>query len=54
MPRLNEKQEYSCEEIGEDIDIRTKHNGLCFDCENKDDCCLTAVEGGVWHCEEYC
>jgi len=31
----------------------TKHNGLCLDCEDRGDCCLTAVEGEVWHCEEY-
>jgi hypothetical protein len=28
--------------------------GLCSDCENRSHCCLAhAVEGGIWHCEEY-
>jgi len=29
------------------------HQGLCDDCANSRNCSLTAVEGGIWHCEEY-
>jgi hypothetical protein len=29
------------------------HMGLCATCIHKDDCSLSKVEGGVWHCEEY-
>jgi hypothetical protein len=28
--------------------------GLCVDCKHRDNCSLSAREGGVWHCEEYC
>ena len=31
-----------------------KSEGLCFDCGNRPHCTMRAVEGGVWHCEEYC
>ena len=27
--------------------------GLCFDCGNRRRCAMRAVEGGIWHCEEY-
>jgi len=27
--------------------------GLCVNCENKESCCHTTTEGGVWFCEEY-
>lgn len=27
--------------------------GLCFNCENRDNCMLLIPEEGVWHCEEY-
>ena len=29
-------------------------HGLCSDCENRQRCTLHTLEGGVWHCEEYC
>ena len=28
--------------------------GLCINCENRTSCKFSIVEGGVWHCEEYC
>ena len=28
-------------------------SGLCVNCEHRDNCAYPAVEGGVWHCEEY-
>ncbi len=31
-----------------------KSEGLCFDCGNHPHCGMKSVEGGVWHCEEYC
>jgi hypothetical protein len=31
-----------------------KSEGLCFDCGNRPSCGMKTVEGGVWHCEEYC
>ena len=30
-----------------------KYKGLCSDCENRKECILSKLEGGVWHCEEY-
>ena len=33
---------------------RTPSEGLCSDCENREDCAWRIPEGGVWHCEEYC
>lgn len=27
--------------------------GLCFNCDNRDNCMLPKPEEGVWHCEEY-
>jgi hypothetical protein len=32
----------------------TRFKGLCINCENRNTCVNTRVEGGVWHCEEYC
>jgi hypothetical protein len=31
-----------------------KSEGLCCNCGNRSDCGMRLVEGGVWHCEEYC
>ena len=31
-----------------------RSEGLCYDCENHDHCTSRNVDGGVWHCEEYC
>ena len=28
--------------------------GLCSDCQNREQCAWRIPEGGVWHCEEYC
>jgi len=28
--------------------------GLCSDCQNRQQCAWRMPEGGVWHCEEYC
>lgn len=28
--------------------------GLCRDCQNREQCVWRIPEGGVWHCEEYC
>ncbi len=28
--------------------------GLCCNCGNRESCGIRPVEGGVWHCEEYC
>lgn len=28
--------------------------GLCINCENRNTCVNSRVEGGIWHCEEYC
>lgn len=43
-----------CLSRGEVQGARKLLKGLCSDCENRWDCCLAhAVEGGVWHCEEY-
>jgi len=28
--------------------------GLCCDCQNREQCAWRIPEGGVWHCEEYC
>ena len=40
---------------GEVQSIREMFMGLCSDCKNRESCCLAqTVEGGVWHCEEYC
>lgn len=34
-------------------ETRSKAEGLCFDCENRPDCRLRRLDGGIWHCEEY-
>jgi hypothetical protein len=31
-----------------------KSEGLCCNCGNRQSCGMRLVEGGVWHCEEYC
>ena len=31
----------------------TVRQGLCVNCEHRDDCGFPMPEGGVWHCEEY-
>lgn len=36
----------------EEIPGRTR--GLCLNCGNSASCLFPFVEGGVWHCEEYC
>jgi hypothetical protein len=28
--------------------------GLCCNCGNRNSCGMRGVDGGVWHCEEYC
>ena len=28
--------------------------GLCCSCKNRDTCTLKKLNGGVWHCEEFC
>jgi hypothetical protein len=33
-------------------DSRTRL-GLCVNCDNRESCCHTIPEGGVWYCEEY-
>jgi len=34
--------------------ISGRMKGLCIDCDNRASCLFPIVEGGVWHCEEYC
>ncbi len=34
--------------------ISGRMKGLCINCDNRASCLLPIVEGGVWHCEEYC
>ena len=34
--------------------IPGRMKGLCINCDNRASCLLPIVEGGVWHCEEYC
>ncbi len=36
-----------------DLNGTTKLIGLCFDCENRQNCIFPKPEGGVWHCQEY-
>lgn len=31
-----------------------RFKGLCINCENRNTCAKSRVEGGIWHCEEYC
>ena len=34
--------------------ISGRMKGLCINCDNRASCLFPIVEGGVWHCEEYC
>jgi hypothetical protein len=34
--------------------IAGRRKGLCINCDNRASCLFPIVEGGVWHCEEYC
>jgi hypothetical protein len=34
--------------------IAGRMKGLCINCDNRASCLFPIVEGGVWHCEEYC
>ncbi len=34
--------------------IPGRMKGLCSNCDNRALCLFPIVEGGVWHCEEYC
>ena len=34
--------------------ISGRMKGLCINCDNRALCLFPIVEGGVWHCEEYC
>ena len=34
--------------------IPGRMKGLCTNCDNRASCLFPIVEGGVWHCEEYC
>jgi hypothetical protein len=34
--------------------IPGRMKGLCINCDNRASCLFPIVEGGVWHCEEYC
>lgn len=34
--------------------IPGRMRGLCLNCGDRASCLFTIVEGGVWHCEEYC
>ncbi len=35
-------------------EIPGRMKGLCINCDNRVSCKFRIVEGGVWHCEEYC
>ena len=30
------------------------YQGLCVNCESRNNCSSSAVKGGIWFCEEYC
>jgi len=34
--------------------INNRDMGLCTNCENRKTCIYPNVEGGVWHCSDYC
>lgn len=34
--------------------VAGRDQGLCSDCANAPTCTFAKVEGGFWHCEEYC
>jgi hypothetical protein len=34
--------------------IPGRMKGLCINCDDRASCQFPIVEGGVWHCEEYC
>ena len=34
--------------------VQGRMKGLCTDCEKRIACTFPVLEGGVWHCEEYC
>ncbi|NIM12499.1 MAG: hypothetical protein GTO45_10360 [Candidatus Aminicenantes bacterium] len=36
------------------IESSIEFKGLCINCENRKTCVNSRVEGGIWHCEEYC
>ncbi|MFC1880450.1 hypothetical protein ACFL2S_02990 [Thermodesulfobacteriota bacterium] len=36
------------------VAISGRMKGLCINCDNRASCLFPIVEGGVWHCEEYC
>ncbi len=49
---ISNKTEYSIStHMNQDI---TPNQGLCYNCENIKTCTFPKLEGGVWHCEEYC
>ena len=44
----NSRTNSDCSQSGDESE------GLCCNCGNRKDCGMRLVEGGVWHCEEYC
>lgn len=34
--------------------ISSRNMGLCINCENRKTCMYPNVDGGVWHCSDYC
>ena len=49
---LEERSSQSSKPCIEVISGRMK--GLCINCDNRASCLFPIVEGGIWHCEEYC
>ncbi len=35
-------------------DDASKYEGLCVNCENRQNCTHSKPAGGIWHCEDYC
>jgi len=30
-----------------------EHTGICMNCDHRETCMSSSIEGGIWHCEEY-
>lgn len=44
----------AAKEDGNGLGPNNQSEGLCCNCTNRASCAMRLVEGGVWHCEEYC
>lgn len=39
--------------VTQGTDTQPRHTGICTNCDNREICCHSCTEGGIWQCEEY-